>query len=507
MKFKPMLEWDKGSVWIVVFSVVIVALLPASFVMSRSWNKKILAEQEKAGTSELEALKKARVKYVLPQFHPKISEVSFTAEPNAAIDAHFRDARTSAAAQVASVAGAAEDFNRGAGERAAGVGRSEFRPLVEGLFPKVALSESEAANPNAANDKEQAKLNEAEDKFLGKRGNANPFLALLKTVNAGAPSANDTLFAQMKDQRAREEEKITQGKRKLDPDEEKRLADLMKGSRLGEYQHRARTIGVYMTIDALPLPLNDESARMGRQGGSEPLGDLIEPFATLPMGTIERKDLTRPKMFMHQWNLWVLSDLLSAVRLANTGPDGKLLGVDQATVKRVERIALRNPDGMMTLDPKPAAEEDPYAVVPTSPVPPAETTPGLAALDPSVSITGRVRGGWNKYYEVRRADVTCVVASERLQQFLGAIARTNYMAVTDLDIDKEVDTWGELSQGYYYGDEHVVRVTMSIESVWLKGWLQPLMPVEIQTALGMEVPPEPVPADGSAPPPPPPGGG
>jgi hypothetical protein len=58
--------------------------------------------------------------------------------------------------------------------------------------------------------------------------------------------------------------------------------------------------------------------------------------------------------------------------------------------------------------------------------------------------------------------------------------------VTDLDLG-EVDAWAALDEGYFYGDEHVVRVTLEVESIWLKSWLVPMMPEELRKALGMKV--------------------
>lgn len=516
MKFKPMLEWLKANLWIVVFSALVVLLLPASFYVSRMWNKKILAEQQKVAGKEYDDVMKSSVDYNLPQFDAKVNAVSVKSVPNAKLTEHFKKAREAATGQVGVVAKAATDFNRGVGSEAAAVGRSEFKPLVEGLFPKVAMTPEEAKDAGAARDKEQAKLNEFEDKILGKRGNPNPYVELLKKINAGPPENNDNLFQLLRDQRKREEEKITQNKRKLDEKETKELNDRIVGARLGTYKQRANSQSVYMTPEAFPLPIVGEGGQI-RPGVASENAELIEPFANVAWGAIDRKNLARHKMFMHQWDLWVLSDLLSAVRLANTGPDGKQLNIETGVVKRVESIVLRNPEGMKTLDPKPIDPNDTSYVPPTPPTPPTETTPGIAALDKNVSITGHARGGWNKYYEVRTADMTCVVSSARLQDFLKAIAQTNYMTVIDLDIDNEVDIWGDLENGYYYGNEHVVRARVTVESLWFKEWLVPLMPTEVQVALGMEVPAEPAPdaapADPNAPtgatPPaaPPPGGG
>jgi hypothetical protein len=238
-----------------------------------------------------------------------------------------------------------------------------------------------------------------------------------------------------------------------------------------------------MTVSALPLAGQSEEQGTGRRGGGGVESEESFPaFAMLPSGSIDPKNLTRPKLFMHQWDLWVLEDLMAAVRLANTGPDGKLLNVTKAPVKRIDSVVLRNPESMLSLDPI-APREDGTSF--TEPAAPTETVPGITAIDRSMSFSGRVRGGWNQTYEVRRAEITMVVASQQLKRVLAAISQANYMTVTDLDIDTSVDVWTELGEGYFYGDEHVVRVRLSIESLWLKQWLKPLMPAEVRKALHM----------------------
>jgi hypothetical protein len=105
-------------------------------------------------------------------------------------------------------------------------------------------------------------------------------------------------------------------------------------------------------------------------------------------------------------------------------------------------------------------------------------------------------GSWNKVYDVRRAEMVVVVSSARLNEFLAAIARTNFMTVTDMDLTK-VDAWDALRQGYFYGDEHVVRARLTIESVWLRDWMTEFMPRSIRNALEIA---EPTLADGGTPP-------
>lgn len=166
--------------------------------------------------------------------------------------------------------------------------------------------------------------------------------------------------------------------------------------------------------------------------------DLIEPFATLPWGTIDRKDLTRPKLFMHQWNLWVVSDVLSTVRLANTTADGKPMNVENGVVKQVAHRPPQ-PRRHEVAGPQAPVEVDPYATAPAAATPPAEDHPGHRG-DGQELLHHRPRP--RRVEQVLRGpapEVTCVVSSARLPELLKAIAQTNYMTVTDLDIDSAVD--------------------------------------------------------------------
>jgi hypothetical protein len=120
---------------------------------------------------------------------------------------------------------------------------------------------------------------------------------------------------------------------------------------------------------------------------------------------------------------------------------------------------------------------------------PQAAVPGMMPLDPGRSITGRYGGDGNTLYDVRRARLTVIVSSARLQEFLEAIPRTNFMTVTDLDL-AEVKAWDDLKKGYYYGPEHVVKATVDVESVWLRSWVAPYMPSRLKAAFKI---PEPAP--------------
>jgi hypothetical protein len=259
----------------------------------------------------------------------------------------------------------------------------------------------------------------------------------------------------LEDVSLRESEKVTAGKRDLTNEEYAGLTKVLAERRLAEYQSRARQISVYASLDSFLK--NDRAG------------------SAMPFGSFSADQLNTREFFVYQWDLWLLEDLLASVRLANTGADGKPTNMDASVVKRIVKITPEYPEGMYGNTSETMAGYD-ETVAPTA------ATPGMTPVDPRVSITGRAAGSWNTMYDVRRVTMQVIVSSARLPEFLAAIERTNFMTVTDVDI-KDVDIWEELRQGYYYGQEHVVEATVSIESVWLREWMAPLVPLEVKQLL------------------------
>jgi hypothetical protein len=114
------------------------------------------------------------------------------------------------------------------------------------------------------------------------------------------------------------------------------------------------------------------------------------------------------------------------------------------------------------------------------------------------SISGRKGGGPTGLYDTRTATLDLVVASARLPELINAFSRTDFMAVTGLSL-QDNDAWADLESGYYYGPDNCVRVHLTVETVWLRSWLTPLMPEAIKSTISAAPAPE-----AAAPPPPPP---
>ena len=485
---KDILAWVKSHIVIVISTVFILAVLPVAFFFSTTWLKKIVKTQEETATKELSAVKGAEIEYRLRQIDPSQPAISEKNAPNAALIEHFKKAneKLEATAQAAAVKGS--DFNKGVGAEAASIGRKEFKPLVDGLFPKPVLTEEQSKSANARDifdEQEALRLNDMEDALLGKRGKANPYGRLMAEIGAGGPLEAQRLEETIRDMRTREVEKITSNARGLTEEEGLKLKAQLQDRRLAELQARARSLGVYMTMDALTRASASTPGSQGRNRGRTTNEDELSAIA---FERIAPEQLKRPQLFLKQWDLWLLSDLLTSVRLANQGTATSPVGIDKGVVKRIERIEILMPEKILELDKKGSGDAELDALQAAEPetAPTSDVPAGMVPLDKSKSITGRVRGGWNDVYEVRRAKLTCVVSSARLNEFLAAIAKTNYVSVTDLDLT-EVDSWAALAEGYYYGDEHVVRASIEIESIWLKSWLVPMMPEELRKALGMKV--------------------
>jgi hypothetical protein len=471
---KPALTWIKSNLSIVICCAVVVIVLPAAYITSTAWGESIRKEQEKKANDAFQKVNNAKADYALPQVDPSTPALTEKAVPNKARTDWYRVKREELLTAATEVAKRAEDFNRGVGPDAQAVGRREHTPIVEGLFPGAEaqaqaqlaaevgeerwnqLPEEERKSKVAARAKalQQEKLYEAEDAFLGQRGHPSPYRRLLEGVRAGGPSDPVRLLEEVSGVRTAELQKIGQ-RRDLTPEEQARIAKLVEERRLGGYQARARDLSVYATLDVFPTDDRKGSAvRLDRFEAAE-----IDPYY----------------FYIYQWDLWVLSDLFAAVRLANVGPDGRPASVDQAVVKRIISITMKEPQGLVAGGSMGLEREQ---TTPTAAV------PGMVPTDPSLGVTGRGMGAWNTFYDLRYATMNCVVSSARLPEFLDAIERTNFMTVTGLEIT-DVKIWEDLREGYYYGPEHVVKVKVDIESAWLRSWTAKYMPSRVAAVLGV----------------------
>jgi hypothetical protein len=451
---KPVMDWVKGNVLIVVFCALILLMLPTAWYFSSAWDAKIRAKQAKDATDAFNKLQSLKINYTLPVIEASGQPITQNEVPNLNLINWFKEQREVMLQQAEAVVAKAEAFNKGVGPDAQSVGRTEHVLLVEGAFPAGG----------------QSMLDRMEDALLGNRGAANPYQALLSSARAGAPADPAQLADSLAAFIASEKEKITANKRDTTAEEQEKLVKQVTERRLGEYQGRAQALSVYASMESFP---------------SDPRSAFVPSGSNLDPRFINPSD-----MFLFQWDYWVLRDIFAAVNLANT-VNGRLANVDQATVKRIEKIDITLPANVVRSGASreasamenyrgPHGGVDPATGMPMEAPAAAPTAPGMAALDFDSSITGRRAS--NDIYDTRVVTLTCVVSSARLQDFLAAIERTNFMTVTDMDL-QEVKVWDDLQRGYWYGPEHVVRATLEIETVWLRSWTTKFMPQDLKGTL------------------------
>ncbi|MBX3353920.1 MAG: hypothetical protein KF684_13385 [Phycisphaeraceae bacterium] len=306
--------------------------------------------------------------------------------------------------------------------------RNEFQPIVEGLFPRPA-SEQDRIEKSTRLAREWVRWNQD----------------MLRDKGAGSPPRAEEVARRIEEKRLREESRLLgegADASALTPEIEAEFREALVQERVRAYAAPAQnTILFYASNDALAS---------------------VAPFSGAAVPPIEL-------CWEWQWVSWTNQMVLEAIRNANL-PD---LVVADAPIKRVERLEI---------------EPFPYPSQGREPVSDytAEITRNFAE-----SLSGRVFNPEqpNALFDIRFARVTMIVSSARLTEVLDAFARTNLITVLDLDIASVDDLGALANQGFYFGPEHVVRVAVRLETLWLRDWTREYMPPTVRAALGV-APPE-----------------
>ncbi len=428
---KTVLDWIKGHVAVVALAAIILVSLPSAFAVSSVLNRGLRKSREAEVNKDLKDIDAAPVTYTLPPVTPGGEAITHrAAAPNETITRWFREQRQARDAQVGEVVKIAAEINSAGHEM-----------LLQGLFPKPPDADS------------VFKRMEFVDLLSGREDVPSVYQRLFDSVHAGPPADPVRIAEELAEVSDREKERIKAefGKDEMTPEQKDEMIRKLVGQRLGRYQQRAKEISFYATMDCLgPHPNPPRRA-----------------FTDVD------RDAALWQCFEWQWDYWVTADILRAIAEANSA-NGRWMPLEQSVVKRVERIRIdRLPVGGGE-----NSEETAMAA-----------GPGQAPLDPNYSITGRRTSKANTLYDVRPMDLEVIVDSSRVIDLINAISRTSFMTVIGCEL-RTADPRSDLGEGYYYGDDHVMRAKLRIETVWLRSWTVPLMPPELRQALGIEPAPE-----------------
>lgn len=416
--------WAKSNWLILVLSGVALAAAPTAYVFSSKMHKNLVADHQAKAQKDLTAFASYQTKYSIPSVRQP-DQKAFEAEAplNKKLIDFFQVRRDSIKAESAKVGSEAAKFNEGEGD-------NKRVPLVQGVFPKY---------PPGDKQVRQAAMIRAYTTTAHQE--------MLKKFGAGMPPDPARIAEELKQAQDIRKAALlsTSGLTQLTQEQEASIKEQLMTERLNAYLRQASTISFYADMKSFPeVPTLDAAPK--------------EP--TLAM------------QWDWQWRYWIHSDIVAAISLANKQRSpGEPEGVPASAVKRLLKVTMEPASFADVLDEIPPSESE---VVPTAtnPVP----------VDTSVSITGRRSRPDNQFYDVRVCTVEAVVAPDRLPAFFDALAKTNFMTVLKCDLD-DYNPADDLREGYYYGNEHVVKATIAVETLWLRAWTVPYMPEPVKKTL------------------------
>ncbi len=437
------LAWVKAHLMPVICIVIVCISLPVAYVFSTKMAKRVEGELQSKVKSELNKVDHQRVSYQLQAFTSGGEEVSLSHPPNAALTKWFAEQGELLRAEADLVADEGLRFNK----RDHGV-------LVSGLFPEPTNSDDRRLKPY-----------EFLRVLMGYRSQASVVDALMDRVSGGEPPDPARVAIQIDEEKTRylaELERQRGPGQSLSTAEQEAMVAHLREARIDQYRRQALRLSVYLDPEVLltAIEIPDE-----------------EP-ATPP---------SPASLFEKQWNVWVVTDILDAIALANTDNRGRPQRVVVPTssgslgsiVKRVNSIDVRI--GGENLYGSLGYRGD-KAVVERQAM---GSNAGLAGTADTLSLTGRLSHPDNQVYDVIDVRLDLIVDVERLPRLLRAFEEINFMSVLDVDLE-EVDVWKELQDGYVYGKGSIAQATIMVETVWLRDWTAALMPPEFAAGLGVE---------------------
>jgi len=421
---KKVLALLKAHGVILVCLIVPVGAIAAGWFFSSGWNASIKENIEQSIQKDTRSLDGLTQNFEIPQLDPKKESLSFSMVPNRATVELAGEKLRSNIRQSERIKALALEFNK--------EGKAL---LIDGPNPEDKLF-PEPVN-NAVRLRKLSEIRE-----VWPRAHAE----LLEDVQAGTILDAATVIEQLEQFRAQQVAAIVGDRIEQTLNEQEQAnVDLRVSERRVELARaRAAEIAFYA----------ESAAFLGVHSLKE-------------AATIERVVLPQAWDWQHRY--WVHEDIVRALRDANTElSTGFFIPVHRAPVKRL--VSLEVEDWTFGEPP-----EQP-------PVSASQEIP----RDFSISVAGLT--SWpempNSLYDTRSATLVAHVSSVEIDRVLESLQSRNFVRITAIAL-AEVNEFAEFTRGYDYGTDHVVEMTISLETVWLRDWTKDTMPPSVRSALGI----------------------
>lgn len=455
---KNLMPWLKANlIWIIALALAVIAL-PVALFFSMSWNAKIKQSVGADVSAAVSKLQNLRVDYALPAVVPGQTAWSLPkSEPNTPTT----EAVVAELKRIASESGSVRDL-------VFGRNKAGKRLMVEGLFPAPA---DESARVRLSTE------------LVAERPRAME--RLLREAGAGAPPDPARVFGLVQAAYQTEMEKRTGSRVDTKPTEQdiKEVAAALTALRMEQYQRAASGIRVYADTSVFSARSSSSADDRGGWGGPASGSDTPAP-GQLP-------NLTQA----WQWQMeqWVREDVIAALVKANTGAAGQRLTAIDGPVKRLLRVSVIDPSASAQAASSAGGGADGADAAAAGGAPAAGDEKTEVPKDFTRAHTGKPRS--SGLYDVIEVEIELLCDSARLPSVLRAFESTNLMAVIDTDV-VSYDPMPDLANGYAYGNDHIVRATIRVETVWLRGWLKAWMPLDVRKKLGIPEDPAPSGSEG-----------
>jgi hypothetical protein len=78
------------------------------------------------------------------------------------------------------------------------------------------------------------------------------------------------------------------------------------------------------------------------------------------------------------------------------------------------------------------------------------------------------------------------MSKDQLTETLQSLSTGRFLTIRELSIER-ADVYGALQLGFLYGSSPVVKVNLTLETVWLRSWTKEYMPDTVRASLGIEL--------------------
>lgn len=436
----------KANIVLVVLFVACVIAAVGLPMFAASWSEEIkqALTKQAEGFSDLEAIKKSR--FVPPGGGDPVQVVV-----NQQLVDRYRDVANKLSDDAQQVIAKAHDHNS-----------KEYHTLFPELF---------------GDEVSRAQLETLPQQFFASL--QREYHSLLTLLSAGSPPTTESLVETLEATRVRFMDNKLSKREEADLTVEERaqLEGFLSDRRMKLLRANAEEIGIFLDEETLGIPEFDRTK--------------IPNVGTL---------------FTWQWRFWAVADALAAIATANGGQSELTAPVKRLTL--VEVIGLPLVDGD-TKNPK----RDP--VQPDIPDQSSQPKKGGGAMGmggdfsknrpdkkpdkpPSKDqgqsnnkfgnddgpVAVHTNRGESPLFDILQVRLTMMVSTSRIPTILDCFAQNNFATIVDIALEP-VNKFESLEDGFDYGAEPVSKLTVVLETIWLRAWTVESMPTTIKESLGI----------------------